>query len=183
MKTTLRLLTLISIVFSGSAFAQSEQSSKVLFDAKKVDQKELPAAVVASVKKDFPNASLKEVYSIPASVYESDWQVITKNPVPKSMDIQYYSLKMSGKEISMDATYDSKGKLLTAKEYITNGKLPRAIPTYIANTYPGYAVKSDEIQKWYKNNQKKAIYEVAITKGTDKKKLYFDENNKLIKVK
>lgn len=183
MKTTLRFLTLIAFLFSGTVFAQSGQSSKVLFDAKKVDQKKLPAAVVTSVKKDFPNASLKEVYAIPASVYESDWQVITKNPVPKNMDIQYYSLKMTGKEISMDATYDSKGKLLTAKEYITNGKLPRAIPTYVANSYPGYAIKSDEIQKWFKNDQKKAIYEVSITKGSDKKKLFFDENSKLIKVR
>ncbi|MCB0614545.1 MAG: hypothetical protein KDC75_14615, partial [Phaeodactylibacter sp.] len=86
------------LLAAGAVSAQDE-----IFAAK-LSRDKVPAVVLTSVEKDFPNATITEFKALPVTIMEEGW-VITKN---KPMDGKYdtYYLTVKGNNFDGEVTYD-----------------------------------------------------------------------------
>ncbi|CAL1518672.1 PepSY-like domain-containing protein [Chitinophaga sp. MM2321] len=177
LKTTFCLLTVLSF-WAISAEAQEEQ---VLLKAERIKSDQLPPEVIAAYKQKFPSANLKQIVKLPTQVYKSDWEIDELNK-PDGGD-EYYSLSLSGTNVSLEALYDRKGNLIRANEVAKNVALPRKIGTYIVTNYKGYSIKKDKVKRLIEPNQVQAEWEVGIAKGSEQKRLFFDKDGNFAKEK
>jgi hypothetical protein len=178
----LSLMLLILCCFTGVLQAQDEE---VIVDATKVNNKAVPKSVQDSLKKNFPNMTLKQVLKMPLKTYKSNWEVTENNLSDVSSgDFDVYVLNISGKRGgNLEASYDESGRLIEAKELIINSRLPQNVSTYIVKNYKGYLIDSDKIKRTIRPDKTEQQIEVGVHKGSDKKRLFFDNGGNFIKEK
>ena len=80
--------------------------------------------------------------------------------------------------------YDKDGNLKKMKLLANDFALPSNIRTAATSgSYSGYEIESDKFVKVIDKKTDKQYVEVVVSKGRDKRKLYFDPNGKFIKEK
>ena len=155
------------LLAAGAVSAQDE-----IFAAK-LSRDKVPAVVLTSVEKDFPNATITEFKALPVTIMEEGW-VITKN---KPMDGKYdtYYLTVKGNNFDGEATYDADGNLMSAHEYARNIALPHNVARAIAIRYPGWGIGKDHMTTtFYRGDKQKTYYHVDLMKGAEHEKVVFD---------
>ena len=96
-----------------------------------------------------------------------------------TMDTSDYQVNFNWEGMDYTAWYDN-GEWIGSSAHLTdNSKLPKAVNDAIHAKYSGYTIK--EVDK--ENDKNKTVYEVKMEKGTDKMKVHFDENGKVVKAK
>lgn len=173
---------LLLLCFSGALSAQDDE---VIVDAKKISNNEVPKSVRDSLRKNFPNMTLRQVMRMPLKTYKSNWEV-TENNISEvsSGDFNVYVLKISGtRGGNLEASYDESGHLIEAKELIVNSRLPQNVSTYIVKNYKGYMIDSDKIKRTIRPDKTEQQIEVGVHKGSEKKRLFFDNSGNFIKEK
>ena len=161
------VLVALLLLAAGAVSAQDE-----IFAAKLTRDK-VPAVVLASVEKDFPDATITEYQALPVTIMEEGW-VITKN---KPMDGKYdtYYLTVKGNNFDGEVTYDADGNLVSAHEYARNVALPHNVARAIAIHHPGWAPGKDHMTTtFYRGGKQKTYYHVDLMKGAEHEKVVFD---------
>ncbi|PSL44752.1 hypothetical protein CLV51_105124 [Chitinophaga niastensis] len=122
---------------------------------------------------------------MPLKTYKSNWAVSENDLSQVSQDdIDLYVLNITGKNGgNLQATYNDAGNLVEAKELLVNSRLPRKVSTYIVTNYKGYLIDSDKIKKTIRPDKTAQKIEVGIHKGSDKKRLFFDNDGNFINEK
>jgi hypothetical protein len=178
-------LSFVLMAFLFCSLHTQAQDQEVLVDARKINSKSMPKSVQDSLRKNFPHMTLKQVLKMPLKTYKTNWNVSEDNVAALSSDdYSVYVLNITGKKGgNMEATYNQDGQLIEAKEILVNSRLPRSISTYIVQTYKGYLIDSDKIKRTIRPDKTEQRFEVAIHKGSDKKRLFFDNDGNFIKEK
>lgn len=83
------------------------------------------------------------------------------------------SFKLEGKNMSV--IFDKNGKIMETETAIEISQLPKGIEKYVMDNYKGYKITG--AAKIVKSNGEE-LFEAEITKGKDKKDLFFDKNGK-----
>lgn len=173
MKKHIVLLALMFVAI-GALSAQDE-----LFVARLTKEK-VPAVVITSVEKDFPDATITEYRALPVTILEEGW-VFTKE---KPMDGQYetYYLTVKGKNFDGQATYNADGNLVSFHEWARDVALPLNIARAIAREYPGWSIDKDHMTTtFYRNGKQKTYYHVNLSKGAEHGKVVFDSHGNAVK--
>lgn len=170
------VIGLCFLSLTSSVFAQ-----KVLY-AVKVKEKDVPEEVVSAVEKDFKNYSVIEYTAVPVTVVE-DKIILTDRENFDPSDYDSYEVKLSGKNKSMKAYYDSDGRLVSTYENIKNTALPHAIDNAIFKKYPKATLESDRyVATHYLKDHKTVVhYHVKIENNGKKHRMYIDGNGNILK--
>jgi hypothetical protein len=83
------------------------------------------------------------------------------------------SFKLNGKDMSV--IFDKDGKVMETETAIEISKLPKGVDKYVMDNFKEYKITG--AAKIIKANGEE-IFEAEITKGKDKKDLFFDANGK-----
>lgn len=86
------------------------------------------------------------------------------------------NFKLNGKDMSI--ILDKDGKVMETETAIEIFQLPKGVEKYVMDNYKGFKIIS--AAKIVKSNGEE-LYEAKISKGKEKKDLYFDKNGKLEK--
>ncbi len=170
---------LIGLCFLGltsSAFAQD-----VIYSAK-IKKEKVPAEVVSAVDNDFKGYSVVDYSAIPVTLVE-DNVVVTADKDFDPSDYDSYEVTLSGKNTTMNAYYNSDGRLVSTYENIKDIALPSVIERAIESKYPKAKVLSDRyVSTNYKMDGKtKVYYHVEIMNNGEKHRLYIDGNGNIIR--
>jgi hypothetical protein len=178
-------LSFMLLAFLCCSLTSLAQDQDVLVDAQKINNNAIPKSVQDSLRKNFPNMTLKQVLKMPLKTYKANWNVSEDNIAELSSDdYSLYVLNISGKKGgNLEATYNQDGQLVEAKELLVNSRLPRSVSTYIVQNYKGYQIDSDKIKRTIRPDKTEQRIEVAVHKGSDKKRLFFDNSGNFIKEK
>jgi len=170
-------LLLFALSITSFSFAQT------VLGTAKLKKSEVPTEVLESVKEDFPNGTMSEIYGIPVQVLEDEWY-FEVNQEDTDTDLEYgaFSVMISTKEGTRQANYDRKGNLINTVEKLKNIALPRPIENTIKKHYAGWSVVKDKARliTYHRKDRKKAHYKVWIAKNGVKEKLVFYANGNIL---
>lgn len=145
-----------------------ELSPNLVFGAfkEKVDKKNVPSRVAQAVESD----------------YLSCKDNITWYEFKETNKADKYVATATGKNITCESTYDSKGNLIGSITVANNVKLPSVILQTIYADYPDWKITEDQmvIRDFDESTQ---YYKVIIAKDGARQSLYYDANGNKMKPK
>jgi len=178
------LFLLLAIAWCSQLFAQDDDI--VIRGTTKVSKNLAPKVVIDSLNKKFPNAKAVQYYKTPADAAKKGWTITTENDLDPSDEIEYYTISFTRDNMKYYGLYKANGELVTSKLSQSVKTLPTAIQTSLkslSTQYPGYKVVSKTYYKNTNYNKHKEHYEIIAQKGKEKKRLYYDADGTLVKVK
>jgi len=168
---TFSLALLLAGLSVGTGWAQIQEEDVTITRVKKGEE---PQAVMASVKKDFPNAVVKDLAFLPYALYGREWAVTERSDDMANTTNQFYQVMASGSGKQFTAVYDKNGKLLSYKETIKHAELPEAVKNTIWTKFPGWQITGDR-EKIRINHKKDLIaYRVDLSKGKERQHVFLD---------
>ncbi len=171
MKKTVLGIVMIGLTVQGF-------SQELLYEAK-IRKEEVPAAVIESVERNYPEFTRDEYAALPLEYVEND--VVVNNDIHSIDDYDTFKVFLSGKGREFTATYDRAGNLMNTMEHMKNVAPPNAVKSAITKAYPGWSLEKDSYTMTHYNGSKeKERYRVIITKGGEKMHVYTDANGKII---
>ena len=136
----------------------------------------VPQPARTNFESRYPQASnVRWDYYEPMQWEEGEWNTDWMS----NMDTTDYQVNFNWDGMDYIAWYDNGEWIGSTARMTDNSKLPKAVNDAIHERYSGYTIK--EVDK--ENDKNKTVYEVDLEKGTDKLKLHFDENGKVMKAK
>jgi hypothetical protein len=177
------ILLLIAMVPGLLLFSQNE---KMITGSKKITKELTPKQVIDSLNKRFPDAKAVEYFQMPASGVQNGWAITEDDNTTEGDEVDFYTISFKREGLKYYGLYKKDGTLLQSKVEESVASLPEPIMTHIkevSKDHPGYTVTS----KTYYRNQNyakvKEYYEVVAVKGQTTKRLYYQADGTLVKVK
>lgn len=171
----LMLMAVCSALCMHSAFAQAEDELLVA----KLKKEEVPAVIIQSVERDFPEMAVTAWNAIPVSMYGEEL-IVRSSPPNKNYDT--YSITLSGKGLNSQATYDKHGNLLHFTEWAKNIPLPEPVEKSIGMHFPGWAVVGDKEHITVKRgNHKRELYKVQLEQNKERQHVVMDARGNIMK--
>lgn len=168
---TLHVALLLVSLSTGTGWAQIQEEDVTITRVKKGEE---PQAVMTSVKKDFPDAVVKDLAFLPHALYGQQWVVSERNGDLANTSTQFYQVSAAGSGKQFTAVYDKSGKLLSYKEIIKHAELPEAVKNAIWTKFPGWQITGDR-EKIRLNHKKDLIaYRVDLSKGKERQHVFLD---------
>lgn len=137
---------------------------------------DIPPATRTSFEAKYPNAS-----NVKWSRYkpETDRAAMDPSDWNYSLDTSDYEVMFNWNGEDYYAWYDDGSWIRAASPVKDHSKLPAAVNEAIRNQYADFKIV--EVDK--EHDKDRTTYEVDLEKGSDKMKVHFDENGKVIKKK
>jgi hypothetical protein len=177
------IILIIALVPALALFSQNEI---VITGSKKITKELTPKQVVDSLNKRFPDAKAIEYFQVPASGVHNGWAVTEDDKTTEGDEVDFYTISFKREGLKYYGLYKKDGTLLQSKVEESVASLPEPITASIkeiSKDHPGYTVTS----KTYYRNQNyakvKEYYEVVAQKGQTTKRLYYQADGTLVKVK
>lgn len=174
----MKKLIVVVILFVAFQNAWAQDSETLVI--KKIEKRTVPAAVITSVEKQYPEGIVELWEAIPAKAFESYYVVSETNDLSLGEKPEYFQVTMKGTHSKTYAVYDAKGNLIHSREIIRDTELPEAIRNTIVANYPGWKITGDkEVIR-----ERKGIddtYKVELTKSKEKRILIMDPEGQVIK--
>ncbi|MDF2191579.1 hypothetical protein [Paraflavitalea sp. CAU 1676] len=178
------LFLLIAMAWISHSFAQDDDI--VIRGTSKINKNLTPKVVIDSLNKKFPNAKAVQYYKTPADAAKNGWTITTENDLDASDEIDYYTISFKRDNMKYYGLYKANGELVTSKLAQSVKTLPAPIQTSLkslSTQYPGYKVISKTYYKNTNYSKHKEHYEIIAEKGKEQKRLYYDGEGNLVKVK
>jgi hypothetical protein len=154
--------------------------------SKKITKQMTPSQVIDSLHARFPDAKAIAYYKVPADAAAKGWAISMDDNIEPESDIDYYTIKFRNNDFQYYGLYEPDGTLVMSKYEQEVIHVPETIKTSLMNLkqqYPGYKVKSKTYYKNTNYSKTKEYYEFVASNGKNKKKVYYDADGNLIKVK
>jgi hypothetical protein len=170
------IIILLFLGITSSSYSQDETEKG------KMKIEELPGVVIKRIGSDFsiyipdnnPDQSVKAV----------EEKFIAYDLGKENEGYEEYLLIMEGKNGSLAATYDEKGKLTRVVEDFRNVKLPSQVIFSVYRTYPQWSIVNDRfLYTQEKGDVIKKQYNLKIKKGKETRKLVVRPNGEILKIK
>jgi hypothetical protein len=170
------IIILLFLGITSSSYSQDETEKG------KMKIEELPGVVIKRIGSDFsiyipdnnPDQSVKAV----------EEKFIAYDLGKENEGYEEYLLIMEGKNGSLAATYDEKGKLTRVVEDFRNVKLPSQVIFSVYRTYPQWSIVNDRfLYTQEEGDVIKKQYNLKIKKGKETRKLVVRPNGEILKIK
>lgn len=170
------IIILLFLGITSSSYSQDETEKG------KMKIEELPGVVIKRIGSDFsiyipdnnPDQSVKAV----------EEKFIAYDLGKENEGYEEYLLIMEGKNGSLAATYDEKGKLTRVVEDFRNVKLPSQVIYSVYRTYPQWSIVNDRfLYTQEEGDVIKKQYNLKIKKGKETRKLVVRPNGEILKIK
>jgi hypothetical protein len=170
------IIILLFLGLTSSSYSQDETEKG------KMKIEELPGVVIKRIGSDFsiyipdnnPDQSVKAV----------EEKFIAYDLGKENEGYEEYLLIMEGKNGSLAATYDEKGKLTRVVEDFRNVKLPSQVIFSVYRTYPQWSIVNDRfLYTQEEGDVIKKQYNLKIKKGKETRKLVVRPNGEILKIK
>jgi hypothetical protein len=172
-------LAFISMSSCGQAYSKSDKDSSQTHT--KLDKGKVPKDVTDAFYNQYPLATYGDWYGYPAFTNGSAWYdydpyyYLTGNP-------DNYVIEFNNKDTAFKAIYGKDGTKIASHKAIT-ADMPAAVRDAINDgDYKSWTVGKDkeEIFKDKDTDQLK-VYKVSVSKGSEKRTLYFQQDGKMLK--
>jgi hypothetical protein len=166
-----------------AAFAQGEIK---ITGTKKISKEMTPSQILDSLHAHFPDAEAVTYYKAPANAAAKGWEITKEDDLGTGEAVDLYTIRFKRHDFEYYGLYKPDGTLVMSKyeEAVTN--IPEAIKNSLYNLgelYPGYKVQSKTYYKNTNYSKTKEYYEFVAVNGKKKKKVYYDPDGTLLKVK
>jgi len=175
------------LLFCSPIILQAQQGEDLTIKGSKMTTKELtPKQVIDSLNKRFPDAKSIQYYKLPADAVENGWEVTAEDNLNSNADVDYYTIAFKREDVKYYGLYTKDGELLKSKVEQKVSEMPEKIAysiKHLSETHPGYTITS---QTYYKNTDRdksKEYYEIVAKKEGTTKRLIYDMNGMLVKIK
>jgi uncharacterized membrane protein YkoI len=146
------------LVLCAAVFAGAEEKK---CEGKKIDKKDVPAAVMQALEKACPQAKVKEIEK-----KEADGKV-------------NYEIEVKAGQVKQDVLVAADGTILEVREEIDAKALPEAVQKAVAAAYPHGKIKEAE-----KTTKGQAVeYEVEVKNDKAELELVLDANGAVLSTK
>jgi hypothetical protein len=163
------------------------QDEMVITGTNKISKQLTPKQIIDSLEKRFPDAKSVEYFKTPADAAARGWAINVEDNLEEGEEsIDYYTLKFKNDNFQYYGLYKPDGTLVMSKYRENIEQIPESIKTQIkglSEKYPGYKVISKTYLKNTNHSSSKEYYEFEATDGKNKKKVIFDGDGTLVKVK
>lgn len=178
------LLFLLGALCSLFSVAQDEIT---ITGTNKISKDLTPQQIIDSLEKRFPNAKSVEYFKMPADAAARGWAINVEDNLDESTEsVDYYTLKFKRDNFQYYGLYKPDGTLVMSKYRENITEIPESIKSQIkglSEKYPGYKVIEKTYLKNTNHSSSKEYYEFIATNGKEKKKVIFDGQGMLVKVK
>lgn len=174
----MKKLIVVAILFIAFQGAMAQDSETLVI--KKIEKRTVPAAVITSVEKEYPEGIVELWEAIPAKAFESYYVVSKTNDLYLGEKPEYYQVTMTGTHSKTYAVYDAKGNLIHSREIIKDTALPEAIRTTIVTDYPGWKINGDK-EVIREREGVNDMYKIELSKSKERKTLIMDEAGIVLK--
>ncbi len=147
------ILTLLFVILAGTG-------SNVYAQKKKYTEKDMPAAVIMSFQKNFPDATIRGYDK------ETEDEVTT------------YEVEATVGDIKKDIQFNADGTVIEIEEAMNTSDLPEKVVTAINNKYSSPTIlKSEKVTKGAD-----LLYEVVIKVKSKKREVRLDKDGNILEV-
>ena len=177
------LLLIVTVFYS---FFLSAQEDIVIKGTKKITKEATPKEVVDALNAKFPDANAVVYYKAPSSGVENGWVVTEDDKLSDQDEVDYYTISFKREGLKYYGLYKKDGTLLKSKIEQNNATLPAPVASSLENVakdHPGYTIKSKTYYKNQNYEKTQEYYEIVAEKGNTVKRLYYQADGKLLKVK
>jgi hypothetical protein len=177
------LWTACLVVIYLSSFAQGDIT---ITGTKKISKKMTPSQVLDSLHARFPDAKAISYYKVPADAAAKGWEISKEDNLGTDEVVDLYTIRFKRNDFRYYGLYKPDGTLVMSKyeEEVTH--IPDTVKNSIlrlGELYPGYKVTSKTYYKNTNYSKTKEYYEFVAVNGKNKKKVYYDPDGTLIKIK
>ncbi|KIC95676.1 hypothetical protein [Flavihumibacter solisilvae] len=181
-----KLMLAITVVLNMTLSAQTPDEV-VITGTNKVSKQELPAAVIAKLEKQFPNAQAVQYYKVPQDVVAKGWNVTVDDELDPAETVDYYTIQFTRDNMNYYGLYKPDGTLIKSKLEQQAATLPDPVKASISNisqTHPGWTVVAKTYYKNTSATKNLEYYEVvARNDAGEHRRLYFAPDGTLKKLK
>ena len=146
----------------------------------KVSQDKVPLEVKQALLKDFGEGHQPLAFVTANSLFDTyAWEQTTNT---ENLEVYNYSLSTrTSSGSSLDANYTPDGKLISSREIVKNFKPDQSILMALQNSeYKDWVINNDFLlRKVLPNGSEKGRYSLVMSKGNEKKTIYFDVNGRM----
>jgi hypothetical protein len=177
------LLLAVIVITSATLYAQDDI---VIKGAKKTTKKLTPQQVIDSLNARFPDAKSVQYFTAKPEVVKNGWDITEEGTGHSGDDLDYYTISFKRDDMKYYGLYDKEGNLLKCKMEESVSHLPEPVVTslkHISKDYPGYKVVSKTFYKNQNYSKSEEYYEVIAKNGEKRKRLYYNADGTLIKMK
>ena len=174
----MKKLIVVVILFVAFQNAWAQDSETLVI--KKIEKRTVPAAVITSVEKEYPEGIVELWEAIPVKAFESYYVVSETNDMYIGEKPEYYQVTMKGTHSKTYAVYDANGNLIHSREIIKDTALPEAIRTTIVTDYPGWRITGDK-EVIREGDGVHNTYKVELSKSKERRTLITDEEGQVLK--
>jgi hypothetical protein len=174
------------LFFMLSYFFSKAQGEITITGANKISKQHTPQQVIDSLEARFPDAKSIKYYKTPPDAVAKGWDISVENNMESGADIEYYTIKFRRKDFQYYGLYKHDGTLVESKYRETVSHIPENIKNslkQLSQQYPGYKLKTKTFYKNTSYSNSKEYYEFIAFDGQDKKRIIYDGNGNLVKVK
>lgn len=153
---------------------------------KKISKKLTPKQVIDSLHARFPNARAVTYYKMPADAVAKGWSVTIEDELDADAEVDYYTIKFKRNDFQYYGLYKPDGTLVMSKYQETVTHIPDTIKSSLeklGEKYPGYRIAMKTYYKSTNFSKSKEYYEFIAYNGKKIKKVYYDADGFLIRVK
>lgn len=146
------IITLTFVLLSAGSISAQE---------KKIDEKELPATILNTFQKSYPNATIKDV------------------SIEKEHGKTYYEIESIEGSNQRDLLFTKEGKVAEIEETLASNDIPDFVKNSIMKKYPNCKInKAEKV-----TSSKKISYELVVENRMQKTEVVLDSKGNIQKVK
>ena len=168
-------------------FLSMAQGEITITGSNKISKQLTPKQVVDSLEARFPDAKSVRYYKTPADAAAKGWDISIDNTIEHGAEIEYYTIKFRRKDFQYYGLYKADGTLVESKYKETISHIPENIRSslkQLSQQYPGYRVHTKTFYKNTTYSNSKEYYEfIAYNNTQDQKRVIYDGDGNLVKVK
>lgn len=176
----------LSMLLAMMCLAAVAQEDITITGTNRIPKKLTPQQVIDSLEAKFPDAKSVAYYKIPADAASRGWTITVEDNIEDNSSIEYYTIKFKRHDFQYYGLYKPDGTLVMSKYKETISHIPEPIKEslqQLSAQYPGYKVKSKTFYRNTNYSNSKEYYEFVASNGMDKKKVIYDGEGVLVKVK
>ncbi|MBO9201726.1 MULTISPECIES: hypothetical protein [Niastella] len=177
------LFILLALVYQ---FSSAQDEDLVITGTNKISKELTPKQIIDSLEARFPNAKAVTYYKIPKDAAAKGWAINVEDNLEGGEDIEYYTLKFKNQDFQYYGLYKPDGTLVMSKYKEEVKNIPEPIKeslTHLKDKYPGYKLESKTYYKNTNYSSSKDYYEFVASNGKEKKKVIYNGEGELVKVK
>jgi hypothetical protein len=162
------------------------QGDITITGTKKISKQMTPSQVLDSLHAHFPDAKAITYYKAPADAAARGWEIAKDDDLLTGEEVDLYTIRFKRDDFRYYGLYKPDGTLVMSKYEEEVSHIPDTIKNSLlrlGELYPGYKVQSKTYYKNTNYSKTKEYYEFVAVNGKNKKKVYYDPDGTLIKVK